>query len=119
MSIIALFLGLALLFWALGFDTSIPDVAARIKAAFTPATSWRFVRAVLAALLILVAAVSAVVPRAPSPGVAKASITRYEPGDAKSVYQAVAEFQKAHGLAADGVVGSKTCPLLYKTCPVK
>jgi len=115
MPVLLFLLGLFLLLSALGFETSIPDVKNRLVAAFTPATTWRFFRAVLAALLILVAVVSEVT----GPGRPTAPRATYSASDAKSVYAAVAAFQKAHGLAPDGVVGSKTCPLLYKTCPVK
>lgn len=104
--------GLVLLFSALGFDTSIPDVAARLKVAFTPAASWRFVRATIAAGLIVAALASSVT--APHGREIPPAVS-----DAKAVYKAVASFQRAHGLIPDGVVGPKTCPLLYKVCPVK
>lgn len=108
-------LGLVLLASALGFDTSIPDVAARLKAAFSPARSWRFFRAVAAAALIATAAVSSVTaPLRHGP-----AVVATKAADAKSVHAAVAAFQKAHGLTPDGVVGPKTCPLLYTVCPVR
>lgn len=114
MQIVTFLIGLVLLFSSLGFETSIPDVANRIKAAYTPAASWRFFRAVLAAVLIATAGVASITtPLTRAPVMAS-----YGAGDAKSVYAAVKAFQKAHGLTADGVVGSKTCPLLYKRCPV-
>ncbi len=113
MSIILLVLALILLFgWRPVLTVAIDAWGILSK----PARSWAYLRA-LAGILLALASVVLSVPGPPSHPVSGGGAYVLQ-GTVGEVTDAVKALQKAKGLPVDGVLGPKTCPHVYKRCPV-